>query len=113
MNGDLQTQFKSTEACLVGDVNKDLIVEKSDKSKGSLGVGLPMFRPEWVNFSTYTTRSEWNDIRKAMKGTLGGGKDYGYLTITNPDGATVSGYPFKLSREANSGKTVVKMLRKA
>lgn len=113
MNGDLQTQFLETETCLLGDVNRSVLTEKNSVQKGSLGYGLPLFCPEWVYFNSYATRTQWNTIRKALRGILGGGKDYGYLTITNPDGVTVSGYPFEVSREENSGKVVVKMLRKA
>lgn len=113
MNGDLQTKFKNTETCLLGDVARSIILEKNSVQKGSLGYQVPLFIPEWAYFSSYTTRSQWNTIRKALRGANGGGLDYGYLSITNPDGQTVSGYPFEISREENSGKTVVKMLKRA
>lgn len=111
MNGELVTQRTSTDNFPFSDPDRLRVIEKADVPIGHVNRGKRIFSPEWITFSCRLTRSEYNTLRNALRGWNNDATDYGYITVTDPDGEKQSGYPFEIRWQRASGKAQIKMLQ--
>lgn len=101
-NGLLTTQLKNTEPYPLGDIDFAEWTENQDVALEDLQSGARMFSPEKITFSCRLTKEELNLIRRALLGKTSTNKDYGYVSVKNPEGVKVSGYPVQIIYKQNS-----------
>jgi uncharacterized repeat protein (TIGR02543 family) len=84
-NVELVTQFVETEDCLLGDTNRDEIVEGANVQIQNFYDGNFLFLPIRISFSVSLSFEQLTDLKKCLRGQ-DGTKDYGYVTIINSCG---------------------------
>jgi len=87
-NTELITRFNTDEECLLGDINRLNLLEKSNLTLGEIFDRDYLFLPYKVSFSYPLSFEELNYIRKGMRNLSIDGNNYGYLEYVNPSGAT-------------------------
>lgn len=112
MNNALTTQFKSSETDYLGDVAKAVLREDESTTKLQLSQEGTLYVPEWIVFKCFTSRSNYNKVRRALSGKNLDGTDYGYFKVKDGNGIEYVGYPFEFARNKSNGETTIKMLRK-
>lgn len=83
-NVSLITQFSETETCLLGDVDRGLIEEKSNLTLSQTYGRDYLFLPHKVRFSYPLSFDELNYIRRAMRGLSGDSNNYGFISYSTP-----------------------------
>jgi hypothetical protein len=83
-NISLITQFNDGEECLLGDVDRALIEEKSNLTLSQTYGRDYLFLPHKVRFSYPLTFDELNYIRRAMRGLSGDSNNYGFISYSTP-----------------------------
>jgi hypothetical protein len=68
-NGDVTTQFISTEGCLMGDIDRDLIDEDSDIIKGDIQDGYTCFDQKTIRFTKQLTDEQLQKIKDGHDGS--------------------------------------------
>jgi len=101
-NGELITQFSSGETCPLGDINLDVLQEKSGFALAQFQEKDNYFIPEWVTFKTRLPMEDIILLRDCMTGQNLSGLNYGYISVRNPDGDTVQAWIYKMVYNPNS-----------
>lgn len=111
-NGEMQTQFKSTETCPLGDVNKELITENEDLTMQRLLATPNIYRPEWVYVKCRLTPDRVQVLNHALQGQFGSEKDHGYIMVKRPEGNYQAGWVYNLTYNYATEACTIKMLKK-
>lgn len=111
-NGLLATQFSVDETCLVGDVDRNEIIEHANISLSRLTTTQDIYRPEWVNFKCRLTPDKVQLINMSLSGQYGFSKDYGYVMVKRPDGGWQAGWVYNLTYNFFTEQCTIKMLKK-
>lgn len=98
-NVELVTQFKESETCLLGDIDRDLVDEGANVQIGDFYGGDSLFLPIKVSFTTSLSFEQLTDLKKCLRGQ-DGTRDYGYITITNSCGGVEKIYPTSIEYSA-------------
>jgi hypothetical protein len=111
-NGALTTQFLPTEENPMGDVNKDLWEEKQHVAIDDLNTDGYIYRPEWMNLKCRLSPDQVLLINEAMRGASSPTKNYGYITVKNPEGEYIAGWPYKLTYNFSEERCEMKLLKR-
>jgi hypothetical protein len=105
-NVELTTQFSLDEDCLLGDINRDEIIETENVQIGDLyGRGF-LYLPIKVSFSAPMSFEQLIELKNCLRG-IDETKSYGYITVVSPCGDTEK--IFLTSVEYNPVQDEVKM----
>jgi len=101
-NGDLITQFNSNEACLLGDLDRDLLEEDAVITKGDIQRGEAIFDQKYILFKKKLTDSQLKIIKDSHQGipTTDGTynlTNYGYIKLRDYDGQIVTGWLMEMT----------------
>lgn len=113
-NGDLTTQFDPSEVDVIGDIDRDLIVEKDPILLSKMNSTEPLIRPEWVNVVCRISPDKIQLINDAMTGQSDDTKNHGFIMVKNPKNGGVwqAGYIYDLKYNYAHEKFTFKMLKK-
>lgn len=113
-NGDLTTQFDGSEVDVIGDIDRDLIIEKDPILLSKMNSTATLIRPEWVNVVCRLSPDKVQLINAAMTGQSDDTKNYGYIMVLNPKdgGIWQAGYIYDLKYNYAHEKATFKMLKK-
>jgi len=112
-NGDMETQFNAAETDVIGDINKDLIVEKEDFEVSRMNDTYSIYRPEWVNIVCRLSPTDVQLINEALTGVSDRTKNYGYIMVKTPEEVWQAGWVFNLKYNYATERATIKMLKKA
>lgn len=85
-NTTLTTKFNAGETCVLGDIDKLMLVEGGNLELNEIFNNKYLFLPYKVTFDYPLSFEELNYIRNCMRGTSPDNNNYGYITYTNPKG---------------------------
>jgi hypothetical protein len=108
-NGLLVTDFLDSEPNPMGDINKTEWQENQAVAIDDLGGSI--HRPEWVNVKCRLTPDKVLLINEALRGGYGPTKDYGYITVKNPEGDFIAMWPYKLTYNFATKRCEIKGLK--
>jgi hypothetical protein len=111
-NVELRTRRKTT-ACMPNDPDRSLIKEKDSIALSDNNQFKKLFRPEWIVFKTLLTPNQVERIRWSHQNASHAGDNYGYISVTDYNGNTKSGYLFEMAYNPFTGEAEFKLLRKA
>jgi hypothetical protein len=112
-NGELTTDFLSTEAAPVGDIGKTAWQEKQDITLANLLVDEVIFRPEYVFFKAKITADIVQMIDESMKGGWSDSTNYGYLVVPDHEGNLQAGWLQTIEYNFHTEIVEIKMLKRA
>ena len=87
-NVQFSSRFRSTETCLIGDVDRDTIVEGGNINLIDTFNRNYLFLPYKVTFKCSLNFAQLNYIRRAMRGISSDFNNYGYIQYVSPSGVT-------------------------
>jgi hypothetical protein len=87
-NVQFSSRFRSTETCLLGDVDRDTIVEGGNINLIDTFNRNYLFLPYKVTFKCSLNFAQLNYIRRAMRGISSDFNNYGYIQYVSPSGVT-------------------------
>lgn len=96
-NGDLITQLSASATCELGDINKDVLQEKSDVVLAQFQEKDRYYIPEYISFTARISMSDVRFIRECMTGANNTGQNYGYITCQNQDGDYVQSWIYDMT----------------
>jgi hypothetical protein len=113
-NGDLTTQFLSTEPHPLGDYNRAEIQEKEEVLLSEYGDPAiqPIYRPEWVNVKCRLTPDQVDILNKSMNGSDDQNRNYGYVMVKKPDGNWQAFWVYKVKYSYVSEQCELRGLKK-
>jgi len=112
-NGDFTsdiTDYEIDTECLMGDNSYMPIVEDENVNKDALATA--KFKPNFLYGTIHICDTDFNLIKDAHKNKLGS-LNYGYITMTSPNGKSVSGWLMDMKRNPVDRITKIKLLEKA
>jgi hypothetical protein len=86
-NGELVTQFLSTEDRPVGDITLDTWQEKQDLAISEMTVEEELYRPEYIFFKAKLTPDKIQIIDESMRGNWNSATNYGYIAVLDETGS--------------------------
>lgn len=87
-NVAFSSRFKVGETCLLGDVDRDTIIEGGNINLIDTFSRDYLFLPYKVTFKCNLDFAQLNYIRRAMRGISSDSNNYGYIEYVSPSGAT-------------------------
>jgi hypothetical protein len=84
-NVELETQFDVGETCLLGDIDRELIVEDGNVTIADIYNRGYLFLPIKVSFSAALSFEQLTDLKDCLRGR-DDYRSYGYISIVNPCG---------------------------
>jgi len=112
-NGDFTsdiTDYELDTECLMDDNSYMPIVEADNVNTDTLTQA--KFKPNLINGTVHICDDDFNTIKDAHKNKLPS-LNYGYITMTSPNGKTVSGWLMDMKRNPVDRITKIKLLEKA
>ncbi|GAB4007150.1 hypothetical protein GCM10028808_10480 [Spirosoma migulaei] len=102
-NRDMQSRVKDGYV-LPGDTAKQVVYETGDIALGEYEYFEKLFSPEVIPARVYMTPEQADETLLALRNLHADENlNMGYLTIRNPDGTLVDGFPFKIDYNPTSG----------
>lgn len=111
-NGDLITQFYTSEERPMGDKNKIELQEKASITIQQLNSGEYIYRPEWVNVKCRLRPDQVLLINDALRGMSDNTRNYGYVLVKSPEGVYNAIWPYKLTYNFSTERCELKGLKK-
>lgn len=111
-NGDLVTQLSSSDPCPLGDINFDVLQEKSDIVLAQFQEKDYYYIPEYVSFKSRLSMSDIRHIRDCLTGQNLTGQNYGYITCKNQNGDYVQSWVYDMTYNPNTQEVNFVCLKK-
>lgn len=112
-NGELITQLKLSDPCPLGDINYDVLQEKSDVALAQFQEKDYYYIPEWVSFKARVSMSDIRLLRDCLTGANLTGQNYGYVTCLNQDGNYVQSWVYDMTYNPNTEEVNFLCLKKS
>ena len=93
-NGSLTTKLAAAEGCVGGDVNRAVLTEKADITKGNIQGGEAKFDQEIITFTKVMSDEQLDTIKDGCLGQLDDypAKNFGYITVNDYNGDKQKGW---------------------
>lgn len=111
-NNTLTTQYSSGETEIIGDKDKDIIVENESVTLSKLNSTRDIWKPEWIYIKARISPIELQILNLSLSGKYLRSKNYGYLMVKKPDGNWQAGWPYKVTYNYATERVEIKMLKK-
>jgi hypothetical protein len=113
-NGELTTQFLSTEENFVGDTNKREWKENSNYLLSLLFSDVPekIFAPEWIYVKCRLTPDRVNLINESLVGKRTSATNYGYIRVKDHEGNYQAGFAYETEYNYTTELFSCKLLKK-